>query len=684
MCGIAGLIAGRRADPELLRAMTDPIAHRGPDDSGIWIDAGGRVGLGHRRLSIIDLSPSGHQPMLSSDGRWAIAYNGEVYNHAELRREVEAAGGGPGAAGRAWRGHSDTETLLEAIALWGLEAALKKSVGMFALALWDLKERRLLLARDRFGEKPLYYGWAGGDFLWGSELKALRAHPGFDNEIDRQALGFLAARAYIPAPLSIYRRIFKLEPGCILEVNEAAPAHPLDAAPPPDGPKAGDVRITRYWSYRSAVAAGLSDPIGSEEEALERLEEALAAAIRGQSVADVPVGAFLSGGIDSSTVVALYQKHTAGRVRTFSIGFEEAAFNEAEYAKEVARHFGTEHHERYVTVAEARDVIPLLPSMYDEPFADSSQIPTHLVSRFAREQVTVALSGDGGDELFGGYNRYVGAARLWKQMKRLPAPLRSAVGRSFGEVPPAAWNGLARLLPGGRQPHFGTKVQKALRTMGAAAGVTDVYDSFLDEWSAEGSPVIGAGRLGGFDLDPAPGAPDPVRMMYCDAVSYLPDDILCKVDRAAMAVSLETRVPFLDHRVAEIAARIPLHMKINGGTGKHILRRLLYREAPSTLFERPKTGFGIPVGAWIRGPLREWAEELLDPRRLAAEGHFDAAAVQRRWRRHLQGEQDATQALWPILMFQAWREAEKSGDQAFGDSPPAGAGAMPARAIAAS
>jgi asparagine synthase (glutamine-hydrolysing) len=406
------------------------------------------------------------------------------------------------------------------------------------------------------------------------------------------------------------------------------------------------------------VADGLTQPIVREEDALERLEAVLAEAIGGQAIADVPVGAFLSGGIDSSTVVALYQKYSSRKVRTFTIGFEEAGFNEAEYARQVAAHFGTEHNERYVSVREAQEVIPTLPAMYDEPFADSSQIPTHLVSRFAREQVTVSLSGDGGDELFGGYNRYIGAARMWGQLKRLPRPLRAAAGRTLGGLPPSAWNRLVNLLPGARRPpHWGTKVQKAFRTMGGASSLDDVFNTFLDEWSAERSPVLGGEELPGqcaFDLEPGGSAPDAVRMMYCDARSYLPDDILCKVDRAAMAVSLETRVPFLDHRVAELAARIPLDMKIRGGTGKHILRRLLYREAPQALFERPKAGFAMPVGEWIRGPLRPWAEELLDHGRMAQEGWFDADIVHRRWQQHLKGQRDSTPALWAILMFQAW------------------------------
>lgn len=656
MCGIAGIITGGALNAATVKRMTDPIAHRGPDDEGVWLDEGAGIGLGHRRLSIIDLSPLGHQPMASADGRYILSYNGEIYNHAALRAELDAATGA-----RPWRGHSDTETLVEAIATWGLEKTLGKCVGMFAIALWDRKERQLQLARDRFGEKPLFFGWVGGDFVFASELKAVRTHPRFANEVHRPALRLLAARTYIPAPLSIYRDVYKLQPGTILTATADA-WRTTPSSPPVAGSREGGISVAPYWSYREAVGAGLADPIRDEAEALERLEAVLAEAIQGQSVADVPVGAFLSGGIDSSTVVALYQKYSASKVRTFTIGFEEAGFNEADFAKQVARHFGTEHHERYVTVREAQDIIPALPAIYDEPFADSSQIPTHLVSRFAREQVTVALSGDGGDELFGGYNRYFGTARLWSQMKKLPHPVRALAGRGLGQVSPKLWNGLSSLLPGGRRPpHFGVKVQKTFRTMSHAGGLGDVFTSFLDEWAGEPSPVLGAGPPAmecAFDLDIG-AAPDAVRMMYCDGVSYLPDDILCKVDRAAMAVSLETRVPFLDHRVAELAARIPIDMKIKGGSGKQILRRLLYREAPASLFERPKAGFAVPVGEWIRGPLRPWAEALLDRRRLASEGWFDAAAIDRRWQQHLRGERDSTPALWAILMFQAWQDTQR-------------------------
>jgi asparagine synthase (glutamine-hydrolysing) len=671
MCGIAGLISSRAVDPRLVRSMADSLAHRGPDDRGVWVDEEARVGLGHRRLSIIDLSPSGHQPMFSADGRWVIIYNGEIYNHADLRAELDARGA------HAWRGHSDTETLLEGIAAWGFRRALEKAVGMFAIALWDRHERRLHLARDRFGEKPLYYGWVGRDFVFGSELKAIRLHPDFDNPIDRAALRPLAHRAYIPAPLSVFEHIYKLEPGCTLSVAaDPLPARP--DGPPAEGSAVPGLRVERYWSYKAAVAAGLGDPILDEEEALERLEQTLSAVIRAQSVADVPVGAFLSGGIDSSTVVGLYQKYATGSVRTFSIGFEEEGFNEAEHAKAVARHFGTDHHERYVTSKEAQAVLPLLPSMYDEPFADPSMIPTHLVSRFAREQVKVALSGDAGDELFGGYNRYFGTAWLWSHFSKLPGPARRVLGGTLAQVPPRAWEEAARFLPGGRRPpYFGTKVQKTFRTMSRAASLDDVFNSFLDEWSGDPTPALGgaAASEGAFDLDLGGPAPDAVRMMYCDAVSYLPGDILCKVDRAAMAVSLETRVPFLDHRVAELAARIPIGMKIRGGRGKLILRKLLYREAPAALFERPKSGFGMPVGQWLKGPLRDWAESLLDERRLREEGFFNAAQVRRRWSEHLSGKRDATFALWSILMFGAWHEA-------FCRADPAEPAAAPARRLA--
>ena len=656
MCGIAGILAEGGLAPGIVERILQPIAHRGPDDHGIWTDEAAGIGLGHRRLAIVDLSPAGHEPMLSASGRFVITFNGEIYNHHELRKALEEQGAVPDGG---WRGHSDVEVFLEGIGAWGLTETLRRSVGMFAFGLWDRKQRTLSLVRDRFGEKPLYYGWAGGDFLFGSELKVLRAHPRFSSAIDRKALKLFAARTYIPAPLSIYEGVFKLPPGCVLTLSGESAARPR--SDPPEEDKAEDgLSLTRYWSYRDVVRRGLDDPLADEEEALGELEEALARAIGGQAMADVPVGAFLSGGIDSSTIVGLYQKYSSIPVRTFSIGFEEDAFNEAGHARAVAEHLGTVHHERIVTVRETRDVIPLLPAMYDEPFADSSQIPTHLVSRFAREQVTVALTGDGGDELFAGYNRHFAAPRLWRQLRKVPQPLRVVSGSSLGKLPSQFWSGVGGLLPGRRQAHFGGKVQKALRVAASASNFDEVYCSFLDEWSHEPSPVLGGGGGGmRFDLDIGIDAPDAVRMMYCDGVSYLPDDILAKVDRASMAVALETRVPFLDHRVAELAARIPLDMKVRGGRGKHILRRLLDGLVPRELVERPKAGFGIPVGQWIKGPLRPWAEDLLDPGRLRAEGWLDAEVVTRRWRDHLSGARDSAPALWAMLMFQAWLRAER-------------------------
>ena len=655
MCGIAGIVSRNGLDEAELRAMTDPIRHRGPDDQGVWIDADAGIGLGHRRLSIVDLSPSGHQPMTSSDGRWVICYNGEIYNHGELRAALDAGGCTPVGG---WRGHSDTETLVEAVAAWGLDETISRSAGMFALALWDRRERTLHLLRDRFGEKPLYYGVVGGDLVFGSELKALRGHPGFDNPISRRALRLYTARTYVPAPLTIFQRVYKLPPGHHLTIRPDA-GFPILAQAPAEGKADAGLLLTGYWRYADVVRAGLRDPIADEVDALDALEGSLADAIRGQAVADVPVGAFLSGGIDSSTIVGLYRKHTTGTVRTYSIGFDDAAFNEAEHAKAVARHFGTDHSELYVSAADAREVIPLLPSIYDEPFADSSQIPTYLVSRFARQQVTVALSGDGGDELFGGYNRHVDLPRLWGRVGRLPRPLRTAAGATLGQLPASVWTSLASVAPGGRRrPSVGQKIRKGLGIAGAANGVDDVYALFLDEWSG-GSPVIDdPTTLHDLapDMDVGDDADDVVRMMYADATSYLPDDILCKVDRAGMAVSLESRIPFLDHRVAAVAARIPVALKIQGGRGKHILRELLYREAPRALFERPKAGFAIPLGEWLRRELRPWAEELLDPRRLRDEGFFDATRVRSRWQRHLAGSEDAAPALWAVLMFQAWRE----------------------------
>ncbi|MEY2579780.1 MAG: hypothetical protein QOI49_2604 [Verrucomicrobiota bacterium] len=626
MCGIAGVLSSAPVDPLVMRRMVATLRHRGPDDEGIWIEAG--IGLGHRRLSVIDLSPNGHQPMVSHDGRYVLTFNGEIYNHGALRSALESEGV------RGWRGHSDTETFLEAIASWGLERALRESVGMFALGLWDRQARKLFLARDRFGEKPLYYGRAGRAFLFASELKAIRAHSDFAGTIDRDALRIFAARGYVPAPRSIFREISKLEPGTILTV---------------DG---GDATIERYWSYRKVVESGLANPLPNEEAARRELESALIAAIQGQSVADVPVGVFLSGGIDSSTIAALWRKHSSRELRTYSMGFEESGFDEAPYARAVANHLGTVHIESYVTSAEARDVIPLLPAIYDEPFADPSQIPTWLMSRLARQDVTVALSGDGGDELFGGYSRYRTAENLWRKMQRVPASMRHAVGAALGKLPSGVWDRLAA----NRAPFPGARLQRTFHRLGGVDSLPELYRSFRDEWTGEPSPVIGAASddpTCELDLDVADGS-DVVRMMYCDTVSYLPGDILCKVDRAAMAHSLEVRIPFLDHRVADVVARIPIGMKVRNGTDKYILKQLLFSHVPSHLFARPKAGFSVPIGSWLKGPLRPWAEDLLSRDRLDREGFFSGAMIQKRWQDHLAGKRDAAHSLWPILMFQSW------------------------------
>lgn len=658
MCGITGVLTAGRVSADVVGTMVLTLSHRGPDDEGVWTDDEAGVGLGHRRLSIVDVSPLGHQPMESVSGRYMLVYNGEIYDHLAIRAELESGGAAP-----AWRGHSDTETLLAAIDAWGVRRALVRATGMFAIALWDRREGALTLVRDRFGEKPLYYGWAGGMFAFASELGAIRALPGFDNPVDRAALSSLLSRTYIPCPQSIYRGIFKLPPATMLTVTPGAVVA-RRTEPFAEGAQDGAV-LERYWSYRDVVRAGLADPYTSEAEAVDAVETALAAAVAGQSVADVKVGAFLSGGFDSSTVVALYQAAAKGNIRTFSIGFEEAGFDEAVYAREVARHFGTEHHEMYVGSEEALAVIPRLPKMYGEPFADSSAIPTHLVSVFARGHVTVALSGDGGDELFGGYNRYLHAPRLWRSLAPLPHLLRRAAAGAGARVPEAAWNALGSI--GARKrlpPFFGGKVRKALRTAATARRLDDVFVSLLDEWHLGATPVLGTDGRRRPPLDMQIGdAPDAVRMMYADATSYMPDDILAKVDRASMAVGLETRVPFLDHNVAAVAARVPMEWKISGSSTKHVLRQVLYRHAPCAMFERPKAGFALPVGTWLRGPLRDWAEDLLDPARMKQEGYLDAAPIQRRWHRHLAGTAEDTPALWAVLMFQAWlRQGGAVGD----------------------
>lgn len=677
MCGLAGFWRPGNCSADAAQSaaerMADRIAHRGPDDAGVWVDQNAGVALAHRRLSILDLSPAGHQPMVSSSARFVIAFNGEIYNHRALRSELEDVDCRASLERTGWRGHSDTETLLAGFEAWGVEGTLKRTVGMFAIALWDVQARTLHLARDRFGEKPLFYGWAGSGagraFVFGSELKALRAFPGFGNAVCREALTQYMRYMYVPAPRSIYAGVYKLEPGCLLSIKglapAAAPAQPLRPPAVYEG-----LTLCRWWSLADVVQAGAQSPITDEAEAVEALEQRLADAVRLQSLADVPLGAFLSGGVDSSAVVALMQQQGMGPVKTFTVGFEEAGFDESTHARAVAQHLGTDHTELFVTSVEAQAVITHLPAIYDEPFADSSQIPTHLVCRAARQHVTVALSGDAGDELFGGYNRYLWGSRIWSWLAWLPYPLRQVLGAAINAVPAAGWDVLSRpvnaLLAGDRGiARVGDKAYKLAARLARVRNPDDLYLSLVSEWRDPAEVVRGeTGRVQEppsllDDPVPSQGVEEgPLRMMYRDSLTYLPDDILCKVDRAAMAVSLETRVPFLDHRVAELAWLLPLGMKIRGGQGKWALRQVLYRHVPRELIDRPKAGFGIPVGQWLRGPLRAWAANLLDEKRLRSEGYFYSAPIRTRWAEHMSGRRDHTASLWAVLMFQAWLEAQ--------------------------
>jgi asparagine synthase (glutamine-hydrolysing) len=650
MCGFVGFLGGLAAhgplgDEATLQRMADKIANRGPDDAGYWSDVEQRIGFGHRRLSIVDLSPAGHQPMLSGSGRYVIAFNGEIYNHMDCRAALATTGA-------AWRGHSDTETLLAGFDAWGIQRTVERCIGMFAFAVWDKQTRTLTLGRDRLGEKPLYYGWQGqgqhATFLFGSELKALKAHPAFAAAIDRNALCLLMRHNYIPGPYSIYQGIAKLEPGCLLTLSMAQP----------------EPKVVRWWSAAAVAVAGCAAPFdGTPEQAVDALEVLLKSAVQQQMMADVPLGAFLSGGIDSSTIVALMQAQSARPVKTFTIGFNEAGYNEAVHAKAVAKHLGTEHTELYVSPQQALDVIPRLPTFYCEPFSDSSQIPTFLVSQLARQKVTVSLSGDAGDELFCGYNRYLLASRLWNKLSHVPTGGRRLAARGLTALSPSRWNALLglvqSLLTGSlRQVNLGDKLHKAAGVL-ASSSVDALYLGLVSHWDDPASVVIGGQEPPTLLTGNAPqlsGLDDLQRMMALDTLTYLSDDILVKVDRAGMGVSLEGRVPFLDHRVVEFAWSLPQSMKLRDGVGKWALRQVLYRYVPKELIERPKMGFGVPIGDWLRGPLRAWAEELLDEVRLRREGFFHSAPIREKWAEHLSGSRNWQYHLWDVLMFQAWLE----------------------------
>ncbi len=645
MCGFAGFIDLARRTPEadlLARAegMAARLYHRGPDGDGVWADASAGLALGHRRLAILDLSPAGHQPMVSADGRYIIAYNGEVYNFPELRAELEAGGA-------AFRGSCDTEVVVEAIAAWGLETALGRMIGMFAFALWDKAEHILYLARDRLGIKPLYWGRCGEHFLFASEIKALRVHPAWTATVDRCALAAYLRFGYVPAPRSIYAGIAKLEPGTFLTLHEG-----------------GEAEVRRYWDLREiTLSARARQRDLDDSEATDRLDGLLRDAVKGRMVADVPLGAFLSGGVDSSTITALMQAQVSRPVKTFSVGFSESAFDESSEAAAVARHLGTDHTELMISPADARAVIPELPHIYDEPFADSSQIPTYLVSRLARRQVSVALSGDGGDEMFAGYNRHRLAAGPWQRLERVPPVLRRMAASCLQTLPPRLWDMLFAPSPK-RLRHVltGDRMHKLAGVLSSASDA-DLYGRLVSQWPDPESVVVGDAREGERTWDD-PGLvrdmPELMaRMRYMDTVGYLPNDILTKLDRASMAVSIEARVPLIDHRVVEFAAGLSPHMLIRNGRGKWLLRQVLHRYVPEELVTRPKTGFGVPLDSWLRGPLRDWAEGLLSRSRIEEEGFFTPATVRRAWKEHLSGRRNHQHKLWAVLMFQAWQTGER-------------------------
>ena len=655
MCGITGIFGSLRKEDldRSIHKMSSTLIHRGPDDAGIWIDEESGIAFGHQRLSIVDLSSAGHQPMASPCKRFSIVFNGEIYNHLELREKLSNS-----KYKQSWKGHSDTETLVSLFSQWGIEKTLDKLVGMFAIAVWDYTTEKLYLIRDRFGEKPLYYGWSNRGFLFGSELNALRSYEYFNNEVDRNSLSLYMQYMYVPSPYSIFKDVYKLDPGCILEIDDSGKVQPPEQITSSVFNAKG-ISIKQWYSLSKIAKNSQNNLIEDENEAIELLEKTLLESVQSQLISDVPLGAFLSGGIDSSVIVSLMQKVSKNPVKTFTIGFEESAFNEAIYAKDVAKHLGTDHHELYITASDAIEVIPSLPTLYDEPFADSSQIPTYLVSQLARQSVTVSLSGDAGDELFGGYNRYLWGSRVWNKVKWIPPNLRSIVGGVIQKLPVSEWDKLGHSLPNKyRVSSMGDKAHRMAHRLKTVKNLDDMYHSLVTEGYREESLVVNDGlvletKLDNYNIISSISESEQ-RMMLWDSLTYLPDDILTKVDRAAMGVSLETRIPFLDHRVAELAWRLPLEMKIKNGEGKWPVRQVLYKYVPRELIERPKAGFAVPVGQWIRGPLREWASDLLDETRIQREGYFNPKLVKELWEQHLSGRHDWTPRLWAILMFQAW------------------------------
>ncbi|MDA7604999.1 asparagine synthase (glutamine-hydrolyzing) [Candidatus Pelagibacter sp.] len=651
MCGICGFFSKSSLTfNDAIVKMNSAISHRGPDANGVWQDLNSGIVLGHQRLSIIDLSVAGHQPMQSNSSRFVLTYNGEIYNHLDIRRELKSID-----SKIKWRGSSDTETLLEAIELWGVEKTLKKIAGMFAFGLWDKKNRSLTLARDRMGEKPLYFGWQGkGDnkvFLFGSELKALKVHPEFNGEINRDSIALQFAHSYIPAPHSIYKDINKLLPGYYLQLKEKD----LKECLVPDSKP--------YWSMLNTAISGSNNTLSiSTEKVKNELEKLLQNTIKQQMISDVPLGAFLSGGVDSSVIVALMQKQSPNPIKTFTIGFNEHNYNEANYAKEVAQHLGTDHTEFYISGKKAMEVIPKLSYIYDEPFSDSSQIPTFLLSKLAKQKVTVSLSGDGGDELFCGYNRYTMSKNWWNKVCLIPFSVRKFLSNQITSLSPKNWNKLFNFFKNSNYPvNYGELMYKFARVLNCKS-LDEVYLKLTSHFENPNDVVLNSKFQGNFLRDyktELKEFDDQQKMMIYDGLSYLPNDILVKVDRASMAASLETRAPFLDHRIVEYLWKIPQALKLRNGQSKWILRKILYQYVPKKLIERPKIGFGVPINTWLRGPLKDWAESLLNKTRLQKEGYLNPELIYTKWTEHQSEKKDWQYHLWNVLMFQLWLDTNK-------------------------
>jgi asparagine synthase (glutamine-hydrolysing) len=659
MCGIVGFIVNNDRHFDIdstITKMSKKLTHRGPDDSGFWTDKFHGIALGHTRLSILDLSNAGHQPIHSSCGRYTMTFNGEIYNHIEIRGMLHKE---HGVTQSSFSGSSDTETLITAFSYFGIERTLDLISGMFAIALFDKHENKLCLIRDRMGEKPLYFGWSKGSFLFSSELKSLKEYPDFDNKIDRDVVALYMRYLYIPAPYSIYKNIYKLEPGCILKIDISNMPSAADSALFSDTTLEG-ISIKKWWSLSKTKSNAKKESIDDEKVAVDSLNELLLHVVNSQSHSDVNIGAFLSGGVDSTLIASLMQHNSVSPIDTFTIGFEDQDFNEAVYAKQISDYLGTRHHEYYLSSKDMLDVVPKMQYIYDEPFADSSQVATYLISKIAKQKVTVSLSGDGGDEVFGGYNRYIHAPKLWRGISWIPSKLRNQLFHiaSASSFPLRMVNLYSRNLI--NRPF--EKINKLSSRMKYVHNKEDLYHSLVSEWQRPNDVVLGSSKLPTSlekSIIESPMQTFEENMMYWDSISYLPDDILCKVDRASMSNGLEVRVPFLDRKIIEFASRIPLSMKINNGESKWILRQVLSKYVPMELIDRPKSGFSIPVGDWMKNSMLEWSEDLLSPERIISDGYFDNKKVQKIWKEHVNNKKDWSASLWSILMFNSWLDGNK-------------------------